>query len=103
MKSTILQSLGSDTVQMLLGFVLFLIVVRQVLKLLKQSPKKPGPSAPEKMELPPLPSMDIPEPVIYASSRGLGDAIAAVPTLPEIPLTPEQRQQAAEWLKKNPL
>ncbi|MFZ4427217.1 MAG: hypothetical protein ACOYOO_08670 [Saprospiraceae bacterium] len=101
MKSAILQSLGSDTLQMLLGFVLFLIVARQVMKWVKQGKETPVASTPEKMELPPLPPMDVPEPAMYASSRGLGDIVAAAPALPEIPLSPEQRQQAAEWLKKN--
>jgi len=102
-KVTILQILASDTLQLFLGFALFVVVVRLVIRSLNRGKEQSEPPMKTKIELPPLPPMDVPEPVMYASSRGLGDIVAAAPALPEIPLSPEQRQQAAEWLKKNPL
>lgn len=103
-KTTILQILSSDTLQMLLGFALFLIIARLVMRALNRREKeKSAPPTPINRELPPLPSMDIPRPVLaeYSASRGLGDGLLATPTLPEIPLSPEQRQKAAEWLQKH--
>lgn len=102
-EATILQILASDTLQMLLGFALFVVVARLVISSLNRGREQAEPRIKSNIELPPLPPMDIPEPAptVYAASRGMGTVEA--PALPEIPLTPEQRQQAAEWLAKNPL
>jgi hypothetical protein len=102
-KATILQILASDTLQMLVGFVLFVVVARLVMRALNRDRDQPESRTTANIKLPPLPPMDFPEsaPTIYASSRGMG--IAEAPALPEIPLSPEQRQKAAEWLEKNPL
>lgn len=105
-KTTILQILSSDTLQMLLGFALLLIIARLVMRALNRRGKEQSSSATTiHSKLPPLPPMDIPRPVLaeYSASRGLGDGLLATPTLPEIPLSPEQRQKAAEWLEKHPL
>ena len=102
-KATILQILASDTLQMLVGFVLFVVVARLVMRTLNRDRDQSEPRTTANIKLPPLPSMDFPEPIpaIYASSRGMGTAEA--PVLPEIPLSPDQRQKAAEWLENNPL
>lgn len=102
-KATILQILASDTLQMLVGFVIFVVVARLVIRVLNRDRDQPEPRTMANIELPPLPPMDFPAsaPTMYASSRGMG--LAEAPALPEIPLSREQREKAAEWLEKNPL
>ena len=104
-KEIFLQVLASDTVQMLAAFALFLIIGARLVTIWKHRKVSDTARDTASRELPPLPQMDIHEPLPneYSSARGLGAFASSAPSLPEIPLSPEQRQRAAEWLRQNPL
>lgn len=103
MKESLIQLIASDTFQMLLGFLIFLVIAWQAGKFLHNSGKAASKRPQRTMEVPPLPSMQLPEQKrqVDISSRTLSDRGLEAPELPEIPFSPEQRAKAREYLKKH--